>query len=102
MSEEGIIKLDTEFAKTIGFTSDKFMDLSYLSQKGDYIYISMIESVQKGKGYLSELFDAITTKGYGIKVPTPFPVMEAILIRKGFSKTIEHSEQMGNVEVYVK
>ncbi|MCK4529398.1 hypothetical protein KAW18_18695 [candidate division WOR-3 bacterium] len=100
--EEGIIELDTEFAKLIGFTSDKFDDISYLYQEGNYIFISMIKSIDKHKGNLTKLFDAIQREGYEIKVPRPFPLMELILIRKGFRKTIEHSEQMGAVEVWVK
>ena len=100
--EEGIIKLDTKFANSIGFTSDKFDSISYLWRVGDYIFVSMIKSIHKGEGNLTKLFDAITEKGYGIKVPTPFPLMEAILIRKGFCETIEHSEQMGDVEMWVK
>ena len=100
--EDGIIKLDTNFVKLIDFTSDKFTDLSFLWRIDGHIYISMIESTDKSKGYLTKLFDAIQREGYGIKVPTPFPLMEAILIKKGFQKTIEHSERWGNVEVWVK
>ena len=100
--EEGIIKPDTGFAKLIGFTSDKFDDMSYLYRVKNYIFISLIKSIGEHKGNLTKLFDAIQQEGYGIKVPTPLLLMEAILIKKGFHKTIEHSEQMGNIEVWVK
>jgi len=99
--KEGIIELNSEFGNQIGFTSNKFTDLSYLWRKDNYIFISMIESTYKHKGNLTKLFDAISEKGYGIKVPTPFPLMEAILIKKGFRKTLERSEKMGDVEVWV-
>ena len=99
----GIIELDSEAGDVLGFTGDKFMDGSYLWNLGDYIYISHIKSREKRKGYLSALFDSILSKGYGIKVPTPFPVMEAILIKKGFVRTEEWFEQFDEyVEVWVK
>lgn len=85
---DGIIELDTPFAKELGFTSDKFS--GWLSKRGDYIYISLIESLNPRKGNLSKLFDRIQERGYGIKVPTPFPLMERILRKRGgFVKTLE-------------
>lgn len=100
--KDGIILLDTVEGKELGFTSDKFTDHSFLWKKDDYIYISVVESREKGKGHLSKLFDTIL-KDYGIKVPTPFPLMEAILIRKGFTKTEGYDEKYDeNVEVWIK
>ena len=105
--KDGVIELDTKAGKELGFTSDKFMEGnrsqigSYLWKKEGYIYISFIQSKEKGKGCLSKLFDTIL-KSYGIKVPTPSVLMETILIKKGFERTKEYSEQHGNVEVWIK
>lgn len=82
-----IIEPDTTFAKELGFTSDRFE--GWLGKKDGYIYISFIISLQSGKGHLSELFQNIQKKGYGIKVPTPFAHMRAIIKKKGFHKTVE-------------
>ena len=108
MMKDGIIELDSEAGKELGFTSDKFIDGSrsqigsYLWKKEGYIFISFIQSKENRKSHLSKLFDAILSKGYGIKVPIPSALMEAILRKKGFERTEEHSEQHGNVEVWVK
>ena len=101
--KDGIIELDSEFGRKIGFTSDKFFVSSYLWKKEGYIYISAIESREKGKGHQSSLFNAILSKGYGIKVPNPFPLMEVIIGIRGFARTEETSERYPEpVEVWVK
>ena len=99
--KDGIIELDTEFAKEIGFTSDKFQ--GYLWKVGNYIYISVIKSNNRKQGNLTSLFNAIQEKGFGIKVPTPFPLMEAICKKKGFETTIERNDihEVGDIEVLV-
>ena len=98
-----LIALDSELGKKIGFTSDRFAEGSYLWLVNGYVYISFIVSKEEGKGYLSELFDAILANGWGVKVPTPFPKMELICLKKGFRKTTEFFEKVGeNATVYVK
>ena len=82
-----IIELDDPFARTVGFTSDKFD--GYLWRNGQRIMISLIISNQRGKGHLSALFSAIEAQGYRVSVPTPLGHMEAILRRKGF---VPHEE----------
>jgi hypothetical protein len=79
--EDGIIKLDTEFAQKIGFTSDKFD--GYLWKNGNYITISFIISKKPKQGNFKRLLDAIESKGYGIEVPTPFARMRKILLDRG-------------------
>jgi len=82
-----LIHLDTRFAKALSFTSDWFD--GWLGVKDGYIYISFIESLQPGQGHLSELFNNILKSGHGIKVPTPFAHMKAIIKRKGFREASE-------------
>lgn len=94
--KDGIIELDTDRGKELGFTSDKYG--GYLWKQGNYIMLSMINS----KGYLLNLFNAIKKKGYGVKVPTPLGRMEKIVQLKGFKRTWEQDEMMGAVEVWVK
>jgi hypothetical protein len=91
-----MIKLDSPFGKSIGFTSDKFagsdninLPGSYLWKKGNRILISAIISINQGQGNLSALFRAIKEKGYRIAIPTPLPRMQAILEAKGF---VPHQE----------
>ena len=114
MMKDGVIELDTVAGNELGFTSDKFLSGSYLWKKEWYIFISFIQSRERRKGYhiasreqrkgyISTLFDTILSKGYGIKVPNPSALMEAIIIKKGFERTEETSERYPeNVEVWVK
>ena len=94
----GIIDLDTPFAKEIGFTSDRF--LGYLWGEQDRIVISVILSLKPGEGNFSRLMSAIEAKGLKILVPTPFPRMRAILIKKGYKMRIEDHPELGNVELW--
>jgi len=101
--KDGEISLDTPFAVELGFTSDKFASGSYLWKKDNYIAISFIVSLLEGRGNLSNLFRTIQSKGFGIKVPTPFARMKKICISKGFNKTEEWFEAANcPVEVWVK
>ena len=86
MTDEFCIDVDSEWGNKLGFTSDKFM--GYLFHVGDYITISFIESKDRGKGNLSKLFDRIEELGFGIRVPTPFPLMEHIIKKKGFNRAM--------------
>jgi len=97
---DGVIELDSEFGKELGFTSDKFD--GRLWKKDSYIHICFIMSKHQGKGNLSKLFDKILSLGYGIKVPTPLAKMKVILLTHGFKPTVEFSKEMGYVEVWVK
>lgn len=99
--KNGIINLDTPRGLELDFTSDKFMGWLWKTDK--YITISMIGSLQESQGNLSKLFNKILDKGYGIKVPSPFPKMEQILIKKGFKQTYEYwKEAREDIEIWVK
>lgn len=98
---DSIIELDTFFARELGFTSDKFS--GYLWKKDNYIVISFIVSLFEGRGNLSNLFRSIQSKGFGIKVPTPFAKMKMICIAKGFRKTEDWFKEADcPVEIWVK
>ena len=97
--KNGIINLDSPRALKFGFTSDKFM--GWLWKTGRYITISMIGSLKENQGNLSSLFDNILNKGYGIKVPTPFPKMQSIIEAKGFKQTYEYWKEVGeDIEIW--
>ena len=98
--EDGIINLDSDRGKSIGFTSDKFM--GYLWKTGEHIIITVINSLEPNKGHLKALFTTIEAQGYKIKVPTPFANMTEILIRMGFQGSIEQDNRFGPVEVWMK
>lgn len=97
--KDGIIELDSDSGKQLGFTSNRFY--GYLWKLDGYIWISAIGSLQEGEGHLSKLFQKIEKMGYGIKVPTPFAKMKAILREKGLHKTKEWTDQ-GELEVWIK
>jgi hypothetical protein len=92
---DGKITLDDDFAKTIGFTSDKFTDASYLWRMGKEIWISFIECKHPGNGDFSRLIQAICKHGYAPAVPTPLGLMKEILKRWGWTRKYEYSDEMG-------
>lgn len=92
-----VIRLDSNFAKEIGFTSDKFD--GYLWQQGDVVFISLLVSLHPDDGNFSKLLDAIEVRGMIVKVPTPSLMMQSILKKKGFKRNIEQSD-FGEVEVF--
>lgn len=65
-----MIEMDSEFAKTIGFVSGRFLSCSYLWGEGNRIIIRTIECTDRRRGYLRELFKAIRASGVEIAVRT--------------------------------
>lgn len=100
MKQSYMIELDTEEAKKYGFTSDKFD--GYLWRDGQRILVSFIMSIREGAGNLSSLFSAIERDGLNVAVPTPFPRMQLILMRKGFAPHVERDEMGNSVMVWEK
>jgi len=99
--KDGIIELDSDRAKPFGFTSDKFY--GYLWKKGNYIVISFIASLYPRSGDFANLCKTIESKGFGIKVPTPFPRMKDILIKQKYRKTKEwFSAAKDYCEIWIK
>jgi hypothetical protein len=84
---KGVIEPDSNAGKEIGFTSDLFEGYLWLDRQ--YICISFIESKKPRQGNFSQLCKNILRLGYGIKVPTPFQLMECICVVHGFKKTEE-------------
>ena len=97
-----VVTLDSSFAMKIGFTSNKFTQVSYLWRKGKIIIISFIESHIQGMGFFTGLLRSIEEVGYTVSVPTPFPQMERILVKRGFHKKMMNDKVFGEVEVWEK
>jgi len=99
---EGIIRVGTINGDSLGFTAALFMEDSYLWKKEGSIYVSLIESREKGTGALRSLFETLESKGFTIKVPTPFPRMLQILQKQGFTRTFEEFQPGDLGEVWIK
>ena len=95
---DGQIEPDSDVGKALGFTSDKFE--GWLWKTGDRVLISMIVSLQEGKGHLRSLFDAIEARGLKVAVPTPFARMKKICKLRGYKMHVEHDPEMGPCEVW--
>ena len=67
--ENGMIALDSETGKELGFTSDRFKNGSYLWKDGNDIIISFIWS--QAKGNFKALVDSIKQKRLTVVIPTP-------------------------------
>jgi len=96
MINEGIIKIDTESIKELGFTSDKFDPASYLWRVGNTIVISMIIANQKG--VFCQLMKTIQEKGFDFEIPTPSRRMRQIGEKQGW-RLCERDSDFGTVEV---
>lgn len=95
---DGIIQLDSERAKVLGFTSDKYD--GYLWKLDNAVMVSFIVSKQRGN--FRELVRRIHALGLTVKVPTPLGRMQEILIKNGYKHTNELDENMGEgVDVWV-
>lgn len=99
---QGIIGLDSKFAKKIGFVSDRFLSCSYLLGAGNRIIIRTIECTERRRGYLRELFKAIWALGAEIVVVTPLSTMEDILVHYGFKKNTMQDAIYGKLDLWVK
>ncbi len=83
ITEDGMITLDSTIASDFGFTSDKFD--GYLWKKDNSIWISLIISLNPGKGNLKQLFNKIEGYGYSLIIPTPSARMRMICEKRGMS-----------------
>lgn len=99
---QGIIGLDSEFAKKIGFVSYRFLSCSYLLGVGNRVIIRTIECTERRRGYLRELFKAIWALGAEIVVITPLSTMEDILMHYGFKKNTIQDAINGKLDLWVK
>lgn len=88
--KNGIVKINSDFAKKIDFTSKYFTNDSYLWLDDKTIYISLIMSKKPNKGYFSKLLNNIWKLGYKIKIPSPLGLMQFIVIKKGFKQSYEN------------
>lgn len=101
MSDFEVINPGSELGKKLKFTKDKFS--GYLCLKDNTIWISAIISKKPGQHNLTHLFNRILKLGYDIKVPNPFPKMEAIVKAKDFRRTRETWEELNeDIDVWVK
>jgi len=100
--KDGKIEVNSPVGKLLGFTSDKFTEVSWLWKKGKTIYISFIETKQKGKGHFKQLVKRLLDLGFTVKIPCPLGLMRIIVVKWGFRKTTEYDPRLGEVEVWVK
>ncbi len=99
---QGMIEMDSEFAKKIGFVSSRFLSCSYLWGDGNRIIIRTIECTDRRRGYLRELFKAIWDLGAEIAVRTPLSTMQEILVYYDFKKSLVQDRIYGKAELWVK
>ncbi len=94
--KDGLIKVDSEAGKEIGFLSSKFD--GYLWKKDNAIIISLIFS--KARGNFKALVENIRQAGYRVDVPTPMGRMYDILLKNGYVHRIEYDDIMGPVDIW--
>jgi len=93
---DGIINIDTESAKQLGFTSDRFDPHSYLWRMGNTIIISLI--IAKQKGMFCRLIKSILEHGFDFEIPTPSNRMCEIGVKQGWNFCTKEDEMFSEVE----
>ncbi|ALF55724.1 hypothetical protein ACX27_27330 [Nostoc piscinale CENA21] len=93
-----IIHPSSEFAQTIGFTSDRFG--GWLWRNNGRIVFSFLISKQPNQGNLSELIKAIEIMGLRVAVSTPLERMANYLAKRNFVPHLEQDPQLGSIEVW--
>lgn len=89
----------SKFGKTLGFSAQLFD--GYLWVNRDDIYISVIKSLEPGKGNFRNLLDNLLATGKIIKVPTPSDKMREILADYNFIETTVRDPLFGTVRLMV-
>lgn len=86
----GKIEMDSERGAALGFTRARFLLGSYLWEEPDRIFVSMIQSRQRGN--FRELVAAILAEGKAVAIPTPVGDMQRIVRKNGYVHTVEAAE----------
>ena len=94
--QNGIITLDSNVGKEIGFLSSKFD--GYLWKKNNTIIISFI--ISKDRGNFRQLVKTLLDKEFKIEIPTPLGRMQDIVLRNGYIYRTVHDKLMGIVDVW--
>jgi hypothetical protein len=94
---DGIINIDTEPARLLEFTSDKFNPASYLWKTGDTVIISFIMARQKGA--FRQLIENITAQGFYFEIPTPSGRMREIGRKQGWRYCQREHEELGPIDI---
>lgn len=97
--ETGMISVDSDRAKQLGFTSDRFSPDSYLWDSEGRVTVSLILGSRKGS--FKQLVDAILAEGKEVAVPTPLGRMRDIVSRNGYQQVFENVKGFGQVEVWI-
>jgi hypothetical protein len=79
--EKGTIPFPEQF-------KDKFE--GWLGEEDEGVFISFIQSKEKGKGNFSKLLRYLKGKYEWIMIPTPSNTMGNICLKKGFKETTEY------------
>lgn len=94
---EGIINIDSDLGKQLGFTSDRFFPDSYLWREGNTIIISLI--IAKEKGMFRQLIKAIQENGFDFEIPTPSNRMREIGIKQKWNFGYALDKEFGEIEI---
>jgi len=78
----GKIDVDTPFAESIGFTSDKFKEWSYLWYEDGILWISLVGTVRPGNGDFRAMMEKIEGAGFTFRIPSPMGQMIKIGIEQ--------------------
>lgn len=102
MIKDGLMK-PGEAPEHWGFTKENFDEGSYLWMTKGVCTVSFVAAKVMGTGAFSRLVKAIEADGIKIEVPTPLPLMRAIIRRWGFKPSRQWSDDFqDHVEVWTR
>ncbi len=100
MIPQGMIPVDSDFARCIGFTSDKFLPHSYLWGKGDTVIVSFIHAKEPRTGAFRDIVKNIEKLKLAVEIPTPSDRMIEIGKKQGWRVFKTYGATYGE-ELYV-
>ncbi len=80
----GIIEPGSPSGVYHGMSKREWLPSSFLAKSSNEIQISLIAAKHQGRGSFSRLLMRLDKLGLRVRIVSPLPQMEAILVRKGF------------------
>lgn len=95
----GLVTIDSEFSKMVGFTSDKFA--GYLWREGNRVLCTILACKNPCEGEVVKLFQNIEERGLHPCVPNPSRRMRRVLRKAGCVPRKERLDSLqGEVELW--
>jgi len=97
IAENRMVPIDSDFAKKLGFTSDRFNPASYLWLTGNTVTISLI--IANRKGVFRELIESILEQGFDFEILAPLARMREIGKKQNWTLCQKDTVPFGVIDI---